>query len=414
MYSILLFFAALLYSPYFLWQVIVKGKYRKSFWPRLGNSFPLPPENKEVIWVHAVSVGEVKAVAPIIKAIREKKPEAFIYFSTITETGHDEAKKSAPEANEHVYLPFDFLINSIVKKVRPDTVILCETDFWFNFLDSAKKYGAKIFVVNGKLSEKSLNRFKAFPFFTKALFERIDRIIVQNTLYFDRFVELGISPIKVVVGGNIKLDADAAELTADDKDAFLKKLGIKNEPVIVVGSTHDPEERIFLEAFRNIKNKIPSAKLILVPRHPERFDSVAKLISDKGFDLKRFSQNDDKEASVILVDTMGQLKKCYQIATIAAVAGSWTAKVNGHNILEPSFYGKAVVYGPYMSSQPDFLRLMKDYNGGVQVIERDIEKTLLQLLENQKERDKMGERGKQLVSESKGALKRTLEALSLF
>ena len=203
-------------------------------------------------------------------------------------------------------------------------------------------------------------------------------------------------------------------MTPEEKNAFLKQLRIKNEPVIVVGSTHDPEERIFLEAFRNIKNKIPSAKLILVPRHPERFDSVAKLITDKGFDLKRFSQNDDKEASVILVDTMGQLKKCYQIATIAAVAGSWTAKVNGHNILEPSFYGKAEVYGPYMSSQPDFLRLMKDYNGGVQVLERDIEKTLLQLLENQKERDKMGERGKQLVSESKGALKRTLEALSLF
>ena len=389
--------------------MLVKGKYRKSFFKRLGREFPEVPEDKKVIWVHAVSFGETKAVMPLIKKIKENHPEYWVFLTTVTETGYAEAKKGGADAVH--YLPFDFVIRPIVRKVKPTMVILCETDYWYNFLDEAKRNGAYIAVVNGKISEPSLKRFKAVPFFTNKLFDLIDLLIVQNSLYKNRFLELGIPEEKLKVGGNIKLDSDSEQMSDNAQSEFKAKLNITDEPVLVVGSTHDPEEKLFLDAYEKARKEFPNLKMIIVPRHPERFDAVAKLIEERQIPFSRFSRGIDNDAQIILIDTMGQLKKCYQIATLTAVCGSWTPKVGGHNILEPSFYGKPVIYGPYMSTQPDFLNLMKEYKAGLQVDEKEITNTIISLLSDVKKTDSLGKQGKLLVDESKGALSKTYTIL---
>ncbi len=407
-YSCVLGVSAILYSPFFFYQMIAKGKYRKSFWQRLGFSFP---KVKNPIWVHGVSVGEAKAIAPLVKRIKQDYPQTPILFTTITETGLAEAKKACPEADFFAYLPFDFSIRSIVKKVKPKIVILCETDFWFNFMDAAKDEGAKIVVVNGKLSQKSMKRFKRFSFLSKQIFNRIDKIICQNSIYNERFESLGINPSKLEVGGNIKLDSDPGYLNDNEIKSLKEELKLGAGPILVVGSTHDPEEKIFLKAFCDLLKEYPSAQMVLVPRHPERFNQVAKIIEEFSLSYGRLSKTITEQHPVVLVDAMGKLKKCYQVATVAAVAGSWTDKVGGHNILEPSFYGKAVLYGPYLHTQPDFKALMKDYQGGVQVKSEEIALVLIDLLKNPDRRESLASNGKRMVAECQGALHRTYNHL---
>lgn len=401
MYTFFLTFAALLYAPYFFWQMLVKGKYRKSFLKRFGRDFPEVPVGKKVIWVHAVSFGETKAVMPLIKRLKESDPDYWVLLTTVTETGYAEAKKGSADAVH--YLPFDFIIRPYVRKAKPFMVILCETDYWYNFLDEAKRNDAIIAVVNGKISESSLKRFKSVPFFTHKLFDLIDMLIVQNSLYKNRFLELGIPEEKLKIGGNIKLDTDPEPMSEIVMNEFKAKLHIKDEPVLVVGSTHDPEEELFLKVYENLKLKFPNLKMILVPRHPERFDTVAKLIEERKMPYSRFSKGVG-DSHIILIDGMGLLRKCYQVATIAAVCGSWTSKVGGHNILEPSYYGKPVIFGPYMSTQPDFLNLINEYKAGLQITEDELYNTLDNLLSNKELGAKLGSQGKMLTDESKGAL----------
>lgn len=403
MYTFGLFLISFFYAPYFFYQMAFKGKYRKSFLNRWGKGFPEAPENKRVIWIHAVSFGEARAVEPLIKKIKASHPDSWVLLTVVTETGFAEGKKGS--ADSVYYLPFDFVIRPIVRRLKPSLVILCETDYWYNFLDEAKKNGAEIVVVNGKISEASQKRFQLVPGFCRNIFSLVDLLIVQNSLYKNRFLELGIPEEKLKVGGNIKLDSDPEALSPEALSAFKDTLGIKDEPVLVVGSTHDPEEKLFLDAFQ--KANIPNLKMILVPRHPERFDAVAKLIEERHIPYSRFSKSISPDSKIILIDAMGQLKKCYQIATVAAVCGSWTPKVGGHNILEPSFYGKPVLFGPHMFTQPDFLVLMKDYGAGFQISNAELLPTLVELFENSTKREATGKQGKKLVEESRGALERT-------
>ena len=195
--------------PKMLYQLILRKKYRESLIKRFGFGFPKIDKNgRPLIWIHAVSVGESKAVAPLAKLLKSSPKKPILVISTITETGQAEAKRSIPEADFHVYLPFDFgmIINPIVRKVKPNMVILCETDFWYNFLKSSKKAGAITAVVNGKISLKSQNRFKKASFFTKKLFSIIDLFCIQSIHYKTRFQNLGIPFHKIAVTGNMKFD----------------------------------------------------------------------------------------------------------------------------------------------------------------------------------------------------------------
>lgn len=401
--------------PKVCYETIRTKKYRKSFSFRLGKHFPIiQKQGKQLVWIHAVSLGETKAAALLVKRLKALPSAPLILLSTVTETGHAEGKKSAPEADWHVYLPFDFsyIIRPIVRRVKPDLVVLTETDFWFNFQDEAKKNGASIVLINGKISERSFKRLSMAPFFCSHLIRPIDRLCLQGELYYKRFEKLGIPPEQMTITGNLKLDAIPKTLSEEEKEALKAKLEIGEAPVLTLGSTHDPEERLWIDALKHVWAKHPDLKVFIVPRHPERFATVAQLLEEKGVDFGRWSQNSTfGHQRVILVDSMGVLLTCYQLSTLAFVGGSLTPKVGGHNILEPSFYGKPVLYGPWMYGQPDLLDLMRGYQGGVEIDTHEIVPTLEQLLSDPISCEMLGRNGRHLIESSRGALDSTCKVV---
>ncbi len=415
MYDSLLLLISLIAFPKLVYQLIFHKKYRSSLWKRFGIGVPrIEKGTRSLIWVHAVSMGETKAVASLAKKLKKDKNNPILMFTTVTETGLAEGKKSIPEADYHFFLPFDFnwIIAPIVKRIRPDLIVLCETDFWYNFLRAGKKNGAQIAVVNGKISERSLHRFLKFSTFSRSLFSLIDLFCIQSIHYKERFEKLGISQDKIVVTGNIKFDSHFPKLEEEALDEWKQKLGIKpSHKVLVAGSTHDPEEKLIIDACKPIWDVGVPMKVLMVPRHPERFDEVARILEKKEVPYTRYSDLHDNGAKVILVDAMGVLCQCYQLATVALVAGSYTPKVGGHNIVEPSWYGIPVIFGPYLHSQPELLELVKDYHSGLQLEPDVLSVTLSRLLEDSEERKALGDAGTNLVNDLKGATQATYDSL---
>ena len=378
----------------------LRKKSRKQFFKRLGFGFPkIDKKERQLIWVHAVSLGETRAVAPLIRRLKSDLSNPLILLTTVTATGHEEGTRAIPEADYHLFLPFDlpYLITPIVKRVKPDLVVLVETDFWLHFQRAAKKAGSKIVLVNGKLSHRSFEHFCRFPRFARKLFSPIDHFSLQGKIYAKRFIAIGIPPEKITVTGNIKLDG-----LSEDKALDLPIT--KEDLVVTLGSTHDPEEKLLLNALKPLFPKFPNLKILLVPRHPERFSEVRKLLDDLLSPAER--------ERVILVDKMGVLRSCYRRSALAFVGGSLTSKVGGHNILEPSYFGVPVLYGPYMHSQPDFLDLIQSYQAGVQVTKETLTQTLSELLHSRAKRQQLGANGHRLVQESSGALESSLKIIS--
>lgn len=412
LYEIAYFLMSLILLPKMLYQLAFKNKYRNSLLKRFGSGFPLIKKGKRpLVWIHAVSLGETKAVAALAKSLRAEMNNPILVFSTTTETGYVEACRTIT-ADYHVYLPFDFswVVRPIIKRTAPDLVILCESDFWYNFLDASKKAGAAVVLVNGKVSIKSAERFSKFPAFAKRLFSLIDVFCVQSNLYKKRFESIGIPEDKIIVTGNMKFDGDYAKLPPAQLDAWRKELGItQQDQVLVIGSSHAPEESQLLKALSPVWNKFPALKVMVVPRHPERFNEVAGILQKNNVSFRRLSQkNSDPSSSVILIDAMGLLRKCYQLADVALVAGSYTSKVGGHNILEPSWYGVPVIFGPHMHSQPDLVDLVNEYGAGLQVNLDDLPNVLLDLLENSNHRKSIGDAGLKLAGDVHGATGKTL------
>lgn len=403
--------------PFLLYKALTEGKYRRSFPCRLGLGFPkIQKGDRECFWVHAVSVGETKAIAPFVKCLRQKHPEALIVFSNITETGHAEAIRSVPHADHHVYLPFDFsyIVRPLLKKLRPDHVFLCETDFWFNFLKAAKDFGAHISLLNGKLSERSLKRFSKVSFFSKHLLSLPDQFFVQSPLHKKRFEKVGVCKEKISAMGNFKLDSEVIPLCDQEREQWKKTFALQEgEFVLTLGSTHAPEEEILFKELKKVWKTYPSLKVLLAPRHPERCPQIKELMKKEGIPFIPYSKMEEKTGNewVVLIDCIGLLRTCYQLSDVAVVAGSYTEKVGGHNILEPCFYGVPAICGPHMHSQLDFLDLFKEYSVGWQVPKESFAEKVRELLASSEKRREMGQRGLQAVESGKGATKRTYEKI---
>lgn len=410
LYECALWAFALFALPQMLLQMMVKGKYKSSFLRKLGFNFPVIEKNgKKLVWIHAVSVGETMAVAALAKKIKNSSEQPIVLVSSGTESGYAIAKKTLSFADHHVYLPFDFswIIRPLIRKVRPDLIVLCETDWWYNFLRYAKGCGAKVVVANAKISEKSAALYQKFPLFTARLFELIDFFCVQSSHYLKRFEKLGIGEKKLMVTGNIKFDDGHHPCASSALDELRASLAIKkNDLVVVLASTHDQEEEGLLRSVQPLFNRFPSLKVVVVPRHPERFDEVAALIRKMGLSLHRYSSGvaSDTGFQVALVDAMGVLRRCYQLASIAIVAGSFTAKVGGHNILEPLYYDVPVLFGPYMFSQPELLELVKSYRAGIQVDSMEkVGGVVAELLDDSSVKSPLIDAGAKLISENRGA-----------
>ncbi len=420
-YDFILFLLALFSLPKLLWGLIRYGKYRSSLLARLGIGLPdfSSKSDRLVVWIHSVSVGEAKAAAPLFKLIKTKYPEAQILVSSTTETGHGEAKRSMPGAAHYFFLPFDFswIIKKTIKRLCPDALILVESDFWYHLIKYAKKAGSSVLLVNGKVSERSSRRFKKIPFFAKTLFDTFDHLCLQNQTYYDRFIDMGAEPAKLSITGNIKLDHTPPKLSSSEADLWKQELGISNEDkVIVIGSTHDPEEQWLMTAINKIKESIPKVKVLLVPRHPERFADVALRLQSQGFSVLKYSERDRKKGNeqVILIDAMGLLTTCYQLGEVAIVGGSFVQHVGGHNVFEPIQCGIPVVFGPHMHGQPELRDMLISANAAKESTIPELPHILTEFLHDRETYSKYQQSAIKLAEEIQGSADRTFEIVSPF
>lgn len=388
---------------------------RRFFW-----NFPeLKTDGRQVVWIHAVSLGEAKAAAPLAKLLKAQLgKECFFVVSSVTETGHEEAQKSLPFADAHVYLPLDLSwnIKRSLKKISPSLVILTEGDIWYQFLHHCKKKGAKVAVVNGKLSERSCSRLRFFSPVAHKLYGLIDKFLVQNELYKERFTQIGIEEDKLAVTGNIKFDLTYPYRNKEELAVWKQRLGLNAQDlVLTLGSTHHPEEEQLLDALTPVWEKFPNLKVLLVPRHPQRFEEVAGLLKAKRIPFSKYSEGrfHGKE-KVLLIDAMGILPTCYQLSDLALVCGSYTDKIGGHNILEPCAYGVPALFGPHMFTQPELKTLVLDAQAGEEIPLEKIAERLIALFSQKEIRKAMGERGQKLTKELRGACPRTVDALISF
>jgi len=246
----------------------------------------------------------------------------------------------------------------------------------------AKERGVQIALVNGKISERSCRRFLKIPVFARKLFGYFDILCVQNVSYRQRFISLKVAPEKIKVTGNLKLDVFVKSVEDEEKRFFRKFLGITDtDSVLVIGSTHAPEEERLLSSLSSVFKKLPELKVLFVPRHPERFNEVAHLMQEKGLKFHRFSEGKRNPERLILIDAMGKLNQCYQIATLAIVGGSYTSRIGGHNIFEPVAAGVPVFFGPYMHNQPDLKELIITAGAGKEVTLEQLPEALIEVLQ---------------------------------
>lgn len=384
LYNALLFLYTVLMLPKWLWEMVRHKKHRKSFFNKFGFNLP---QSEPCLWVHSVSVGETKAVAPLITKIQKESPGLPIVLSTTTETGLAEAKRSMPNLSAYFYLPLDFswIVARLVRRLKPKLLILVESDFWYNLIQAVPTV-----VVNGKISETSLRRHLLFPAFSKPLFSTLAHLCIQNRYYADHFQALGVSSEKITITGNLKFDQPISQI---DRAFWQQKLGLaETDRVITLASTHHPEEEQILSVLTPLLEHFPTLKIVLAPRHPERFVAVALLVQKFG-------------PHVILVDTMGLLPTCFQLSELAIVGGSFCTHVGGHNIFEPILCGTPVLFGPYMETQQDLVRLVLQAKAGCQVELSGLARVVQTLLSSSTKELKNG--GSLLAEESRGAVEKS-------
>jgi len=410
----------LLSLPYWLYQVLRHGKYSRGFAERLGK---VPPRLKveipsssapaPVIWIHAVSVGEVLAVSGLVAEMRRTFPQHRIFVSTTTDTGQDLARKRFGEENVF-YFPMDFAfaIRPYLQALRPELVVLAETEFWPNFLRLVHASGARIAVVNARISDRSWPRYLRFQWALRRMLVHVDLFLAQTQEDADRLQSIGADLRRVQVTGNLKFDVSLPS-PPPIVDSLRRALAAEGAgPVLVCGSTVEDEEPPLLKAFENLRVGHPRAVMILAPRHPERFDTVAILLQQLGIPSWRRSlwAGEKLAGGVLLVDSIGELAALYAVADVAFVGGSLVPR-GGHNIIEPAQHGVAIVTGNHTENFRDIVSLFQSRDAVRIVGLSELPLTLMYLLDNDAERLGLGRRAQQTIRAQMGATARTLEAL---
>lgn len=419
LYSALLAFILVLTLPYWLLQMLRHGKYRAGLRQRFG-AVPTAltrRDEKPVIWVHAVSVGEVVAVSAVVAALRQKLPTHRVLISTTTSTGQKLAIRRFG-AEDVFYFPLDFAfaIRPYLKVLRPKLVVVVETEFWPNFLRLAKHGGAYIAVINCRISDRSLPGYRRLRLWLPKLLERtlcnVDCFLAQTDEDRRRLVEIGAREGKVMVAGNLKFDVTPPALpkiVASLRENF----GYSGAgPILVCGSTLEGEEGSLLSAFRNILTNHPKAVMVLAPRHPERFAEVAALVESLGFPMWRRSlwSGDLVAGGIFLVDSIGELAALYSLATVAFVGGSLVPR-GGHNILEPALYGVPIVTGNHYENFRDVVNFFVSRNAVRIVGLAELPLVLMELIDNSSERAALGRNALAALESQRGTTDRTIAAL---
>ncbi|HMF90449.1 MAG TPA: 3-deoxy-D-manno-octulosonic acid transferase [Candidatus Angelobacter sp.] len=414
LYSLLLAAALLLSFPWWALQVLRLGKYRSGLRERLGFvPSRLRGQAGHSIWIHAVSVGEVLAVSHLVAELQKRLPRTPVFISTTTATGQKLARDRFGRT-QVFYLPLDFgfAIRAYQNALCPHLLILAEAEFWPNLLHLSRKRGLRVAIVNARISDRSLPRYRRFRWFFSKVLGEADLFLAQTETDAQRLREIGAATDCVHVSGNLKFDvrSSAASPLAED----LGRAVGRDALIIVCGSTTEGEEEVLLAAFRDVRKQFPSAVLVLAPRHPERFDKVAALVSEQGFTVIRRSLWTAKRpvsGGVFLLDSVGELASVYALASVAFVGGSLLPGVGGHNILEPAQYGVPVMSGPNTANFREIVAIFERGAGITIVTAGNMAPELHRLLGDRGERARLGQRARGLFLENTGATARTLQAL---
>ena len=404
----------------YLWlRRLLAGKYRRNLRPRLGLDLELPqrPGRNEVIWVHALSVGEVVSVLPLVHLLREEYPSYELVFSTATESGNELARERLAGVGCPVfYLPLDlwWAVRRAVERVGARLFLLVETDVWPNLLRYLSRKGTRTVLVNGRISDRSFPRYRRFRPFLGSTLSQVSRFCMQGEEDARRLVVLGAQPDRVRVTGNLKLD-QTMEVSPDEERTSLRhRLGwVRQGPVWIAGSTHPGEEEILLRVFGRLRRRFPELCLIVAPRDRGRAGDVAALAQGAGWRTGRRSLAGavSAETDVFVLDTIGELAGFYSLGTFAFVGGS-LVPLGGHNPVEAAQRGLPVVFGPHMTNFRDIAAILRESGGGFQVAnEAGLAQRLERWLEALEVCAQDGERAMRALSSHGGAARRTMEVI---
>ncbi len=409
--------AWLVASPWLAWRAFTQRKHRRGWSAKLLGRVEHPllhGNTRPVAWFHGVSVGEIHLLRAFVARFRQRRPDWLCVVSTTTETGYDEATKHFADLPV-IFFPFDFTwaVEAAFNRVQPQLVVLSEGEIWPNFLGIARRRNIKLALVNARMSPRSAKRFLKFRWVVSHLFAAFDFIGAQNAEYAENYHKLGGR--NVAVTGNLKYDGASAH---PPKSAAMRRLlGLADDALVwVAGSTQDPEESVSLAIYRDAKRLHPKLRLIVVPRHPERFDEVAKLLQASGLPFVRRSALNDSSTippdSIILGDTMGELSALWGLADVAYVGGSLDGRRGGQNMIEPAACGAAVLFGPHTWNFKETVANLLKHAAAIQVADADaLRRAMLRLLADATLRQQLGEAASNFVRTQQGATTKTLDAL---
>lgn len=398
-----------------LWRSRKNSHYRHRWNERFGYIKRLPREQKS-IWIHAVSVGEAIAAIPLIRELKTRYPMMKIVVTNTTPTGSAQIKNAFNNEILHFFTPFDVssAINRFIRRINPVMCVIMETEMWPNLLRCLRRKKIPVMLANARLSERSKKNYKIIRNITRNMLSTYTIVSAQGLLDGERFIELGLDPNRLMLSGNIKFDLTLPEDIEMQAKTLREKWAATHRPTFIAASTHEGEEIILLQAFAQIRQKIPNTLLIIVPRHPARFEKVSKLCLSEGYRIASRSKNEipTAETDIIIGDTMGELCLIYAATDIAFVGGS-LVPVGGHNLIEPASLGLPVLTGPYLHNFTEISKKLKTA-GAAQIVHdaKSISNAVIALFSAKELRERMGRCAKEVVIENRGALAKHVNWIS--
>lgn len=415
--------ALLVLSPWLAWRSVVTGRYRRELGAKFLGHVSIPnTQGKPVAWFHAVSVGEVNLLGTLVPAFRKRHPEYLVVVSSTTDTGLAEARRRFADLSV-IAFPFDFswAVSAALDAVKPTVIVLTESEMWPNFLTTAKQRHIPVIVVNARMSPRSFARLRRFRGLARRLlFSKITRFAVQEVEYAERFRQLGVTREILSVTGSIKYDGALKLRETPETQRFRQLFSLSRDPkgsaiVLLAGSTHAPEESLVLAAFGRLRERFPQLRLLLVPRHPDRFEEVARLVEASALPFVRRSsirESLSEMPAVVLLDSVGELGAAWGLADVGFTGGSLDGKRGGQSMIEPAGYGVPCVFGPHVWNFRDAAKRLVEVGGAIMVPDATaMETELARLIADAELREKMGTAARELVLRQQGATERTLAAI---
>ncbi|WP_293748601.1 lipid IV(A) 3-deoxy-D-manno-octulosonic acid transferase [uncultured Paraglaciecola sp.] len=415
-YSLIWLFIIPLALCHFIYQMLRrKPGYTKARLSRYGFT-QNHGNNKDVLLIHCASVGEVVAIQTLVEQLLTQNPKQSITITTNTTTGADRVKLLFADRVEHAYLPYDFplFVTLFLKTKRPTKVLINEMELWPNLCNQCWGLSIPIFIINGRMSEKSTKTYQKFPSLFKPMFEKITGICAQDNRDYQNYLTLGVAPEKLTLTNNIKFDLTISAQDIALSQTIRTNFALEQRLLIVAGSTHEPEEQILLEAYLALVTAYPQLLLVIVPRHPQRFEKVHQLLQKQNIETVLMSEAKACKSAtqVLLCDQMGKLRSIYALADISFVGGS-LADRGGHNALEPAAVGVPILMGESTYNNPAICKALADSGALLSVTDaHQIESACKIWLDNPEQRKRAGEAGKQVLTDNSGAIQKTLDVIT--